>query len=128
MTDGAKRLYVIVVLGGIAEEVVVLMPTFALLPYMTAINARQGVRVRASTRPHLDVDALTGLLMVTVTRWHRRWAGAASLGINSEWHAHRLLGLNLPWWLADYPASAHGLSATRWSLHKSRRSARIVAS
>lgn len=83
MAGRANGLDIEVMLGAVSARMIVFVATLASCPHVPAIGARQHVWVRATTSAHLDVDPLTRLLLVTVARRHRRWTGAARLGVHA---------------------------------------------
>ncbi len=51
---------------GVSKVMVVFVPTFAVAPDVSTIYAGQRIWVRAVPSSHLDIDALTGLPLISV--------------------------------------------------------------
>ena len=62
------------VLGSVAQIVVVLVPSLTRLENMTTVEARQLVGMWTSASANLNVDTLTRLNLVSVARGIRRWS------------------------------------------------------
>lgn len=73
-------------LGCVAEIVVVFVPPFAVLPDVPAIGTWQLVRVATSSVPDLDIDPLSSLHAVSVARRFRGWTWSSGQRVYSEWH------------------------------------------
>lgn len=78
MTDRANRLDVLVMFGGVAEEMVILVPPLSLGPDVPAIGARKLVRMRDMTLPNFGRDTLARLYLVTIAGRVARRAGRIS--------------------------------------------------
>ncbi|KVP48439.1 hypothetical protein [Burkholderia ubonensis] len=78
MAEGAYGLHVEMVLGGVAEVLVVFVPALPESEDVTAVGAGPVVRVRPPAAAHFYVDALVLLTHVAVTRriWRRTGGGS----------------------------------------------------
>lgn len=86
MTRRAHGHDVGVVLGGVAEVVIVFVAALTFAPHVAAVDARELVRVRASAGADVDVHALAGLRPVPIPRRSRGGAGAARARVQAEGH------------------------------------------
>ncbi|MGZ2484343.1 hypothetical protein ACVITL_002866 [Rhizobium pisi] len=76
MAHRANWLDVVVMLGGVAFVVIVLVPPLAWRPDVAAICTRKFVRMLDATGTDFQVDLLTGLALVSGS-W-REWVGAGA--------------------------------------------------
>lgn len=68
VANGADRLDVIVMVGAVAQVVVVFVSTFTFGPDMPAINAREFIRMFPPPSSYFNIDAAARLLLVSVPR------------------------------------------------------------
>jgi len=82
-------------LSYITKIVIVNVPPFTPLPNMPAVFTRQLVWMRLATGPNKNIDPLSRLLLVSVTRSHRRRPERSSLLWRNRFIALPLLTVSL---------------------------------
>lgn len=66
-------------LGGVSKMMIVFVPPLASFPLVAAICAWQPIRMRSMSGSHFNIDSLTCLNSITISRRHWRWAWLAVL-------------------------------------------------
>lgn len=73
VAQSTNRLYIVLMFGAIAVEMIVLVSALTILPNMAAVTARYRVRMRRSTTANQRIYSLSGLNAISIAwrHWHR---------------------------------------------------------
>jgi hypothetical protein len=69
-------------ISSVAQMVIVFVAALALMPFVPAVDAGDGIRVRTTTSPHLYIYALASLHLIPIAWSVGRGAGTARGRVN----------------------------------------------